>query len=131
MRRIETLKLCSSRHLAKHSFLWCAAQYWTGMYYDVGILDINILAVRLPNANDPYTSISYHFAIAEFMTFALHFLQSIFYFFMVLRTVLLMASYQTPHAPYAANEKKFIRSEYEVWRVIYDKWNTAHRIEME
>ena len=63
--------------------------------------------------------------------FALHFLRSIFYFFMVLRTVLLMASYQTPHAPYAANEKKFIRSEYEVWRVIYDKWNIAHRIEME
>ena len=49
------------------------------------------------------------------MTFALHFLQSIFYFSMVLRTVLLMASYQTPHDPYAANEKKFIRSEYEVW----------------
>ena len=97
--------------------------------YNVGILDINILAVRLPN--DPYTSISYHFAIAEFMTFALHFLRSIFYFFMVLRTALLMASYQTPHAPYAANEKKFIRSEYEVWRVIYDKWNIAHRIEME
>ena len=80
------------------------------MYYDVGILDINILALRLPN--DPYTpSISYHFAIAEFMTFALHFLRSIFYFFMVLQTALLMASYQTPHAPYAANEKKFIRSE--------------------
>ena len=128
MRRIETLKLWSSRHLTKHSFQWCAAQYWTGMYYDVGILDINILAVRLPN--DPYTSISYHFAIAEFMTFVLHFLRSIFYFFMVLRTALLMASYQTPHAPYAANEKKFIRSEYEVWRVIYDKWNIAHRIEM-
>lgn len=65
------------------------------------------------------------------MTFALHFLRSIFYFCMVLPTVLLKASYQTPRAPYAANKKKFIRSEYEVWRVIYDKWNTAHRIETE